>query len=101
MGIASQDYRDGAAWGADELARRLNTITAFGFPMSVPNVQLAANQIQEEMGGDARPHEVDGDEVFDRIMASFREWEVTMGMGGGFEEWARARRTELVTGTRF
>lgn len=50
-GIASQDYRDGATWGAHELGQRLRTITVFGFPLSVPNVELAAKQIQYEMGG--------------------------------------------------
>jgi hypothetical protein len=49
--VASQDFRDGAAYGALELARRLKVVSFFGFPLSTHNIELAAKEIQQIMGG--------------------------------------------------
>ena len=51
---ASQDYRDGAAYGALELARRLSVVASFGLPLSPHNIQVAAGEIRKMMGGHVR-----------------------------------------------
>jgi len=51
MSPASQDYRDGAAYGAQELARRLTQVERIGIPFSAVLARQAADTIQSEMGG--------------------------------------------------
>lgn len=48
---ASQEFRDGAAYGALELARRLNVVASFGFLLDVHNIENAAKEIKTMMGG--------------------------------------------------
>jgi len=48
---ASQDYRDGAAYGAQEMARRLVKLSTLGVTITDTIVREIANGMQYEMGG--------------------------------------------------
>jgi len=48
---ASQDYRDGAAWGAHELARRATVLHSFGIDPAPSFLDSMAGQIRHDMGG--------------------------------------------------
>lgn len=48
---ASQDYRDGAAYGAAELARRINSAQSYGLNLSNRQITTMADEIAKLMGG--------------------------------------------------
>lgn len=48
---ASQDYRDGATWGAWELAQRAKVLQSLGIDPAPSFLEAMAGQIRHEMGG--------------------------------------------------
>jgi hypothetical protein len=57
MGIASQEFRDGAATGAAQLARRIRIVESFGIPITSSTVDLMAQDIVSDWGGAVHPQD--------------------------------------------
>lgn len=54
-GAASQDFRDGAASGAEEIAYRARILDAFGIPLTVKALDDLARSVIQDMGGNVFP----------------------------------------------
>jgi len=53
MGIATQEFRDGAASGADAVSRRVGNLIAWGVHVDERIVAQIAKGVAHEMGGSA------------------------------------------------
>ena len=56
-GIASQEFRDGAATGAAQLARRIRIAESFGIPITPATVELMTVAIVGTWGGRVHPQD--------------------------------------------
>lgn len=51
MGVASQEFRDGAATGASEVARRLGVVQGFGIPLTASVLEAVTHEVIYMWGG--------------------------------------------------
>lgn len=51
MGVASQDFRDGAATGATELAKRIRVVNGYGVTITPSLVESMAAELVSMWGG--------------------------------------------------
>lgn len=55
MSTASQDFRDGAASGAEAIAYRARILDSFGIPLTVKVLDDLARTVVHDMGGRVLP----------------------------------------------
>jgi hypothetical protein len=56
-GIASQDFRDGAATGIGQLARRLRIVAGFGITLTPDLIDEVADATRSNWGGQVFPQD--------------------------------------------